>query len=198
MNYTLTEDIELKEDILNKLKENKEKYGERYCPCVNPAEYNKDYICPCKDFRENVKGGESCHCGLFIKNKTEEEKHHTVLGTVYDYNKSAYENVIPLDKIMLNLSRKYVAEFIKRTKNKYYMLLNKENADYTVFTINTNNEKKIYEAAQILIDECIYNRGKALDISSTEDRTAIEIWLRNDNGIYCYYFFPYDAAIIEV
>ena len=36
-------------------------------------------------------------------------------------------------------------------------------------------------------------------INLTEDKAAIEIWLRNaENENLCYYFFPYDAAIIEV
>ena len=53
--------------------------------------------------------------------------------------------------------------------------------------------------AKILIDECIYNRGQAIDINLTEDKAAIEIWLRNaENENLCYYFFPYDAARIEV
>ena len=27
----------------------------------------KDYICPCKDYRDNIEKGEPCRCGLFIK-----------------------------------------------------------------------------------------------------------------------------------
>ena len=41
--------------------------------------------------------------------------------------------------------------------------------------------------------------SKNVDINLTEDKAAIEIWLRNaENENLCYYFFPYDAAIIEV
>ena len=199
MKYILTDDVELKTEILEGLKKNKEQYGERYCPCVNPSEYNEDYICPCKDFRENVKGGEHCHCGLYIKEKTEEEKTHMNLGSVYDYNKSVYDNFQPLDRIMLNLGQNLVSHFIEDTKNKYYMLLNKENADYTIFTVDYIKPAKRKSAAKILIDECIHNRGQAIDINLTEDKAAIEIWLRNEeNENLCYYFFPYDAAIIEV
>ena len=77
--------------------------------------------------------------------------------------------------------------------------LNKENADYTIFTVDYTIPAKRKSAAKILIDECIYNRGQAIDINLTEDKAAIEIWLRNaENENLCYYFFPYDAAIIEV
>ena len=55
----ITEDKELKELILTRLKEN-----QGYCPCSLLK--NQDTICMCKDFRENVKLG-ACHCGLYIK-----------------------------------------------------------------------------------------------------------------------------------
>lgn len=67
MKKKFTEDIELRNEILSKLKENKEKYGDCHCPCILPSLYNEDTICPCKNFREEVFVGEKCHCGLYIK-----------------------------------------------------------------------------------------------------------------------------------
>lgn len=67
MKKKLTDDIDLRNEILIKLKENNRQYGKPYCPCVNPEFYSDDYICPCKDFRTNCKTGEECHCGLYIK-----------------------------------------------------------------------------------------------------------------------------------
>ena len=64
-------DKELVSEIRKKLKDNKEKYGKQFCPCVIPTEYeskNKDdYVCMCKEFREQEEG--ECHCGLYIKEK---------------------------------------------------------------------------------------------------------------------------------
>lgn len=69
MTIRLSDDKELVEEIQNKLKENEEKYGKRFCPCILPVEYesenNADYICMCKEFREQESG--ECHCGLYIK-----------------------------------------------------------------------------------------------------------------------------------
>lgn len=68
MKMKLSEDKELVQEVLRQLKENKEKYGERYCPCVNPKYYIGDkYICPCEEFRNCMPVGEECHCGLYIK-----------------------------------------------------------------------------------------------------------------------------------
>ncbi len=69
MRIRLSDNKELVYEIKTKLKQNKEKYGETFCPCVLPTEYtstnSNDYICMCKEFREQ-DGGE-CHCGLYIK-----------------------------------------------------------------------------------------------------------------------------------
>lgn len=67
----LNDDIVLVAEIQDALNKNRELYGQRFCPCVPSAKYSDEdsqkYVCPCKDFRENVKEGDTCHCGLFIK-----------------------------------------------------------------------------------------------------------------------------------
>lgn len=69
MTIKLSQDKELVKTIRKKLKENKEKYGKQFCPCVLPTEYTSknsdDYICMCKEFREQENG--ECHCGLYTK-----------------------------------------------------------------------------------------------------------------------------------
>ena len=69
MTIKVSEDKELVSAIREKLKENKEKYGKQFCPCVLPENYIsdncEDYICMCKEFREQESG--ECHCGLYVK-----------------------------------------------------------------------------------------------------------------------------------
>ena len=69
MGIRLSDDKELVAEINKKLKENKEKYGKAFCPCVLPTLYeasnSDDYICMCKEFREQESG--ECHCGKYIK-----------------------------------------------------------------------------------------------------------------------------------
>jgi hypothetical protein len=35
------------------------------------------------------------------------------------------------------------------------------------------------------------------DISNTEDKAAVEIWIETDNGVTVLYFFNYDGGVIE-
>ena len=69
MSIRLSDDKELVGEIDKKLKENKEKYGKAFCPCVLSSAYTSencdDYVCMCKEFREQESG--ECHCGKFIK-----------------------------------------------------------------------------------------------------------------------------------
>ena len=58
----LTDDIELRQEIIKRLKEN-----DGYCPCALTK--TQDTVCMCKDFRETEEG--MCHCGLYIKIKEE-------------------------------------------------------------------------------------------------------------------------------
>lgn len=62
MKKHLNPNKEIVELILEGLKNNNS-----YCPCIYQSNGKAEYKCPCKDFRENVKIGEACHCGLYIK-----------------------------------------------------------------------------------------------------------------------------------
>lgn len=122
------------------------------------------------------------------------------LGTLYDVNKNlVLNNEIELTEGNINSKKEIVTNFIRKTNNSYYMLLCNEKKDYTVFKINEkNNDNSIKEIVLIFIEECLKNRGEIRGIDLTKDKDAIEVWLIIENEAYCYYFFPYDAAIIEV
>lgn len=54
-------DAEYANEIKKRLKENN-----GYCPCSIVK--NKDTKCRCKEFRDQIKRGETgaCHCGLYV------------------------------------------------------------------------------------------------------------------------------------
>ena len=136
-----------------------------------------------------------------IKKRLEKRKMSDVtLGTLYDVNKGLVaKNEIELTEGVINSKKEIVKNFIMKTENAHYMLLCKEQSDYTIFRrYNMEDTEKAMEISNILIDECLKNRGEIRGIDLTKDRDAIEIWLLIEEEAYCYYFFPYDAAVIEV
>lgn len=122
------------------------------------------------------------------------------LGTLYDMNKNIVQNSeMKLSEGALNSKKEIVKNFVNKTNNYYYMLLCNERKDYTIFHIdNLCNDKKPMELSLCLIDECLVNRGEIRGIDLTKDNGAIEIWLSIEGESYAYYFFPYDAAIVEI
>lgn len=128
------------------------------------------------------------------------EKKEIEFGTLYDINKNIVkQNEIKLSEGVLNSKKQIITDFIKKSNNCYYMLLCNERKDYTVFRwVNITNDNDAKEIAQILVDECLTNRGEIRGIDLTKTKDAIEIWMVIDNEAYVYYFFPYDNAIIEV
>lgn len=128
------------------------------------------------------------------KNNKKDTMHKVELGSLYDINKSLIENnVVSLTEEEMDEKKQMVITFLEDTDNHYYMLLCNDRKDYTVF----HKDGGVECLQDILIDECLPNRGKTKSFELTENKDAIEIWLSIDGESYCYYFFPYDSAIIE-
>jgi hypothetical protein len=143
------------------------------------------------------------------KNKEEKQTHKVSLGTLYDINKNLIEkNVKSLTNEELEDKKDLIIDFINQSNNEYYMLLCNDKKDYTIFHRSRKSKHGEFLdrcegytgdlLEQVLINECIPNRGTAKSVELTDDEAAIEIWLSIDGESYCYYFFPYDSAIIEV
>lgn len=129
--------------------------------------------------------------------KAPENTSNITLGTAYEINKNLVEKYEKeLTTKELQNKKTEIINFIQETKGQYYMLLCNDKKDYTIFNIlNKNNIKKM---TNILVDECLVNRGIIKGIDLTKDKCAIEIWLSIENEAFCYYFFKYDDAVIEI
>ncbi len=64
MKKHLTPNLEIRSCIFEGLKEN-----DGYCPCIFQSKGKPEYKCPCEDFRKNIQVGQTCHCGLYIKDE---------------------------------------------------------------------------------------------------------------------------------
>lgn len=119
------------------------------------------------------------------------------MGTLYDVNKNLVKNhEVKLDEGVLNSKKEIVKNYINKTNNTYYMLLCNEQKDYTIFKLT--GEDKAMDLSKCLIDECLINRGEIRGIDLTQNKDAVEIWMIIDDEAYVYYFFPYDAALVEI
>lgn len=117
------------------------------------------------------------------------------MGTVYD----AVKSVVKAEKVLTNTELKRRLREIKQfflTKNdKYFMLLNRETYNFTLFNLGMKDEVTMKRIMQDF-KECLQNRGPVISIDPTED-DAYEIWIAVDDDVLAYYLFPYDIGVIE-
>jgi len=68
--FHLNPDEKTVERIINGLLNNKEKYGEMYCPCrrvTGDKEEDSKKICPCFWHKDEIKKDGHCFCNLYVK-----------------------------------------------------------------------------------------------------------------------------------
>lgn len=65
---------------------NHEKYGKRYCPCKqhHPVDPGSDPICPCPEFKDEIKRDGHCECHIFFSEEAavKAKQHPGLLATI--------------------------------------------------------------------------------------------------------------------
>jgi ferredoxin-thioredoxin reductase catalytic chain len=68
--YRLNPDDKKLENVIRGLARNKERFGEKYCPCrirSGDPEKDKKNICPCVYHEDEIRDQGSCHCNLYFE-----------------------------------------------------------------------------------------------------------------------------------
>lgn len=134
--------------------------------------------------------------------KPKKKEAEVAMGTLYEVNKQMMMNEPAMAKEVQEEKIKTLQEwFIKKFDEQYFMLLCNDLRDYTLFNLDshpslcTSTSGKCFNAATDVI-ECMTNRGTLLSVELQEDG-AWELWMRNDEGSFAYYLFPYGNAVLE-
>ena len=124
------------------------------------------------------------------------------LGNLYDVNKQLMQKEPKITNTELQLAKEHLRTWITNNfKQKYFMLLCHELRDYTLFNLDKTSSwaiakpQSVYEAVNDII-ECMTNRGELLVIDDQKNG-AWELWIRNAEGCFAYYLFPYGEAVLE-
>ena len=120
-------------------------------------------------------------------------------GNLYDMNKmlvAKNEKHLRGKALQNKIEQEVLPYFQDKANEKYFMLLCHEKRDYTVFHINQYNIEEIVDILKL----CLHNRGAIYGIDRTQEKDALEIWIRADDNkeMACYYLFPYSQAIVEL
>ena len=143
---------------------------------------------------------------------TEENKYYIKHGTdyhqtdmanlqmsIYEINKMIFEALPVIESICyLDNVLEAFDNFLKTTKNKYYMLYGQEISYFTLFDYCSNDVINFLD----IINECLNNVGKIKDFTVYNDR--VEIWitthdyLTNEANTTCLLLFGYDSGVEKV
>ena len=118
------------------------------------------------------------------------------MGTIYDFNKLAYEKIkVPEQKKKEMLSN-IGMWFSSNPTFKYFMFLCRELSDYTIFNFETFN----YSHGKEELESLIHERGELLDIVYNHNNDSYEIWIRtkSDNEIHMYMIFCCNDFVITI
>lgn len=134
-------------------------------------------------------------------------KKNMEVGTLYDLNKQVASQLPPQPQEHLQEQLIQIKKWFSNSKDKYFMLLCREKADYTLFNFNGKEipdifpefvEKMSTQAIKDL-ELCVKNRGILMAINkATED--AWEIWIKDivNKEVNMYMLFECGLMVIEV
>ena len=118
--------------------------------------------------------------------------------SLYDMNKQIIKQLgTPSDE---ELARQLdlCDEYDTAIKQEYYLLYGKEISYFTLFRFNHYAEGN-YGPLSAMVYECLKNVGTIYNISPTEAKDAVEIWVlpNGEEDVTCMYLFGYDQGVVE-
>ena len=136
------------------------------------------------------------------QDKIPQKTSEVTLGNLYEMNKQLMEKEKPITETELQLAKEHLRNWItNNVRQKYFMLLCHELRDYTLFNLDKTSSwaiaqpTTVYQSVNDII-ECMTNRGQLLMVDEQE-ANSWELWIRNSEGCFVYYLFPYGEAVLE-
>lgn len=114
--------------------------------------------------------------------------------SLYDFNRQIVEQLPAFGDTQWIGAESIFSDWDAKDKHEYYMLYGKEVSYFTIFKKkHTNGEfNSLFEA----VKECLINIGDVHSFDIVDDGTAIEIWVKTEEVMTCFYLFNYDEGIV--
>lgn len=117
---------------------------------------------------------------------------------LYDLNKNVVSQLAPLTDDEIKSKMDVIQSYRLETNNTYYMFLCKEFNYYTIFTYSPGG---LFEPFAKTVKDIITDLGDVYSIELTEDKMAIEIWIKpnqyGEEEPMVFYLFAYDAGVVD-
>ena len=126
--------------------------------------------------------------------------------TAYEANKQIIAQLPAMTDEQYVEFENNLTDFLVKTNNEYYMLLN--NVDKTYYTLFHKNNDTEFEAMQDVLIEILNDLGEFITWSWGVDNESMELWVKESwdsvieetkhEEVFCYHLFGYDAGVVEV
>lgn len=126
----------------------------------------------------------------------------SVAMSLYEMNKQIISQLDPVNEEEI---RNIIQNWYNNNTCEYYLLYGKEVSYFTLLEHNRGNRQEMQildkcaeeDFTNVIID-CLKNIGEVKSISETENKDALEIWVRWDDEVQetCMYLFDYTKGIV--
>lgn len=113
---------------------------------------------------------------------------------LYDLNKQIISQLPPFEDLQWAGAEKVFADWDESSNHKYYLLYGREIGYFTLFKKNNKNGEfnSLFEA----LKSCLNDIGDIYAFDITEDKSAIEIWVKYEDNMTVLYLFNYDTGVV--
>ena len=114
---------------------------------------------------------------------------------LYELNQSIINQLPVMDNATISQKANLIEELHQNTKNIHYMLLCKEYNYYTIFECDSMLSLPTFSGA---VCDIVSKIGEVYSIELTENKDAIEAWIKPDGEetAMVFYLFAYDAGVV--
>lgn len=117
------------------------------------------------------------------------------MGTLYEMNQQIMSQLAPMNDKMVDIELANVGVWFGSQRDfRYFMLLDKYRADYTVFNIESSN----YHKATCELKALLQERGNILSVEYNHNAEYYEIWVDIDGTANMFVLFPCNDFIITI
>ena len=115
--------------------------------------------------------------------------------SLYDFNKGLIAQMPELADTNKSIAKAEIINWSNIQKNQFYMLYGKEISYFTIFMIDNDNAE-INNLGNAVF-ECLDPLGAIISIEKI-NQEGFEIWVKDNEKVFCLYLFPYDQGIVRI
>lgn len=122
-------------------------------------------------------------------------EYNVTMGTLYEANQQIMSQLPPMEDYKISLKLADAGVWASAQKDfKYFMLLDRYRADYTVFNFESTNLHKFSTELKGLLQE----RGNILSIDFNNDADYYEMWVDIEGTANMFVLFPCNSFVITI